>query len=43
MERELLAGWLNQGLSIGEISERAGRAPSTVSYWLNNTGCGQRG
>lgn len=34
MDREVLEGWLADGLSLDEIGRRVGRHPSTVSYWL---------
>ncbi|HEX8086762.1 MAG TPA: helix-turn-helix domain-containing protein [Solirubrobacteraceae bacterium] len=38
MDREALAGWIEEGLSLDEIGRRTGRHPSTVSYWLRKHG-----
>jgi len=38
MERAVLEGFLEEGLSLHAISEEVGRAPSTISYWLNRHG-----
>ena len=38
MDRELLAGWLEQGLSLSEIGALTDRNPSTVGYWVNKHG-----
>lgn len=38
MDRRLLEGFLAEGLSLGQIGERVGRHPSTVSYWLKKYG-----
>ncbi len=38
MERALLQGFLDEGLSLDAIAEEVGRAPSTISYWLNRHG-----
>jgi len=38
MDRELLAGWLEQGLSLTEIGELTGRDASTVGYWVAKFG-----
>lgn len=35
MDRQMLERYLDEGLSLERIGERVGRAPSTVSYWLN--------
>jgi transposase len=34
MDKDVLQGFLEEGLSIEEIGRRFGRHPSTVSYWL---------
>jgi len=38
MDRQLLAVFLEEGLSLEEIGRRVGRHPSTVSYWLKKHG-----
>jgi 5-methylcytosine-specific restriction endonuclease McrA len=38
MDRAVLEGWLAKGLSLEQMGERAGRHPSTVSYWLRKHG-----
>ncbi len=38
MDRELLAGWLKRGLSLGEIAALMNRDPSTVGYWVKKHG-----
>jgi hypothetical protein len=38
MDKEVLEAWLAEGLSLEAMGERAGRAPSTVSYWLAKHG-----
>jgi transposase-like protein len=38
MERDRLAEFLSQGLSLEQIGERIGRHPSTVAYWLKKHG-----
>ena len=38
MDRDVLEGWLTEGLSLEEIGRRVGRHPSTVSYWLKKHG-----
>jgi transposase-like protein len=34
MDRKVLEGWIAEGLSLEQMGERAGRHPSTLSYWL---------
>ncbi|HEY3020782.1 MAG TPA: helix-turn-helix domain-containing protein [Solirubrobacteraceae bacterium] len=38
MDREQLASWLEEGVSIEEIARRVERHPSTVSYWMHSWG-----
>jgi 5-methylcytosine-specific restriction endonuclease McrA len=38
MDRELLEAWIAEGLSLEEMGRRAGRHPSTVSYWMRKHG-----
>ncbi|HEY8002494.1 MAG TPA: helix-turn-helix domain-containing protein [Solirubrobacterales bacterium] len=38
MDRDLLEGWLEQGLSLNEISALTDRDPSTVGYWVAKYG-----
>jgi transposase len=38
MDRTQLEAWIAEGLSLEQIGERAGRHPSTVSYWLGKHG-----
>jgi hypothetical protein len=38
MDREALAAWIEEGLSLDQIGRRTGRHPSTVSYWLRKHG-----
>lgn len=38
MDKDVLVGWLAEGLSLEEIGRRVGRHPSTVSYWLRKYG-----
>jgi DNA-binding CsgD family transcriptional regulator len=38
MERTVLEAWIAEGLSLEEMGARAGRHPSTVSYWLRKHG-----
>jgi transposase len=38
MDRDLLAQWLEEGLSLEAIGRRVGRHPSTVSYWIEKHG-----
>lgn len=38
MDRDLLEGWLGQGLSLIEISALTDRDPSTVGYWVHKYG-----
>lgn len=38
MDRELLKGWLEQGLSLIEIGALTDRDPSTVGYWVRKHG-----
>jgi transposase/ssDNA-binding Zn-finger/Zn-ribbon topoisomerase 1 len=38
MDRELIEGWLEEGLSLREMGERAGLHASTMSYWLAKHG-----
>lgn len=38
MEREVLANWIEDGLSLDEIARRVGRHPSTVGYWVRKHG-----
>jgi hypothetical protein len=38
MDRTLLESWLAEGLSLEQMGARAGRHPSTVSYWLRKHG-----
>ncbi len=38
MDRELLAGYLKQGLSLTEIGALMNRDPSTVGYWVQKHG-----
>ncbi len=38
MDRERLEQWLDEGLSLEAIGRRAGRHPSTVSYWIAKHG-----
>ena len=34
MERGILERWLREGLSLEAMGDRAGKNPSTISYWL---------
>jgi transposase len=38
MDKDVLEAWLAEGLSLEEMGQRAGRHPSTVSYWLRRHG-----
>jgi transposase len=38
MERELLARWLEEGLSLQEIGRRVGKDASTVGWWVRKHG-----
>jgi transposase len=38
MERDLLEGYLAEGLSLEQISKRVGKHPSTVGYWVRKHG-----
>jgi transposase len=38
MERAVLEEWIGDGLSLDEMGRRAGRHPSTVSYWMRKYG-----
>src|SRR6267378_2988436 len=38
MEKETLAGMLDEGLSVEEIGRRVGRHPSTIGYWVTKHG-----
>jgi hypothetical protein len=38
MDRTVLEAWIAEGLSLEEMGRRAGRHPSTVSYWLRKHG-----
>lgn len=38
MDRALLEGWLDQGLSLNEIGALIDRDPSTVGYWCKKLG-----
>ena len=38
MRRADLEAFLQEGLSLGQIGERVGRHPSTVSYWMKKHG-----
>jgi transposase len=38
VDREVLEQWIDEGLSLEEMGRRAGRHPSTVSYWLRKHG-----
>ena len=38
MERAVLEDWIGDGLSLDEMGRRAGRHPSTVSYWMRKHG-----
>src|SRR4051812_9434226 len=38
MERTVLEGYLNQGLSLGQIGKLLGRDASTVGYWVKKHG-----
>src|SRR6185437_7416964 len=38
VERWVLEEWLAEGLSLEDMGRRAGRHPSTVSYWLRKHG-----
>lgn len=38
MDREVLEGWLNEGLSLDQMGVLANRDPSTVSYWVKKHG-----
>ena len=38
MQREALAAWLEEGLSLEQIGRRVGKHPSTVSYWVAKFG-----
>ncbi len=40
MHRVVLEGWIAEGLSLEQMGARAGRHPSTVSYWLHKHGLG---
>ena len=35
MEKEFLIDCINKGLSLKKISKLCGKAPSTITYWLN--------
>lgn len=43
MDKDVLEGWLAEGLSLEEIGRRVGRHPSTVSYWLRKHGLAAAG
>jgi len=38
MDRDVLQGFLDEGLSLEEIGRRLGRHPSTVRYWVGKHG-----
>lgn len=38
MDRQTLAGWVEEGCSLEEMARRVARHPSTVSYWLEKHG-----
>ena len=38
MERDLLEGYLEEGLSLRQIGALEGRDPSTVGYWVQKHG-----
>ena len=38
MERDLLARYLSEGLSLRQIGALEGRDPSTVGYWVHKHG-----
>ena len=38
MEREALAKWLEDGLSLEQIGRRVGKHPSTVGHWVQKFG-----
>lgn len=38
MDRDLLKGYLEQGLSLDQMGTLAGKHPSTISYWLGKHG-----
>lgn len=38
MDRDLLAGWIERGLSLIEIGALTDRDPSTVGYWVKKHG-----
>jgi transposase len=38
MDRDQLKQWLDEGLSLPQIGELAGRHPSTVGYWVRKHG-----
>jgi len=38
MDRSVLEAWIAEGVSLEEMGRRAGRHPSTVSYWLRKHG-----
>jgi hypothetical protein len=38
MDRELLKGWLEEGLSLPAIGALTNRDPSTVGYWVKKYG-----
>jgi transposase len=38
MDRAVLEAWIGEGLSLEAMGRRAGRHPSTVSYWLRKHG-----
>lgn len=43
MEKSILEGWLEEGLSRAEMGARAGRDPTTIGYWLAKHGLEARG
>jgi DNA-binding transcriptional MerR regulator len=38
VDRELLKGWLEQGMSLAEVGALVDRDPTTVAYWLKKHG-----
>jgi transposase len=38
MDRDVLQGWLEDGLSLEEIGRRLGKHPSSVRYWVGKHG-----
>jgi transposase-like protein len=38
MDRQILKGYLEQGLSLSRIGALVGLDPSTVGYWVQSTG-----